>query len=164
MENILVAIDDCENTSIATPIMQTTLELAHNSAGKVWVVHVVPDTNHRIPFNIDRTVLRHEVAAELSNERGHLQRLARCLRERDIDAKALLVEGETVRTLLREVRRLDIDLIILGCHKHNPLYGALIRLTEESVLGKCPCPIMFVPGSAGHRANNMKSLSVIGSD
>jgi nucleotide-binding universal stress UspA family protein len=161
VDNILVAIDDCENTSIATPIMEKTLELARNTTGKVWVVHVVPDTNRPIPFNIDRTVLRQEVAAELSNERAHLQQLAHCLRKRDIDAKALLLEGETVRTLLREVLRLDIDLIILGCHKHNPLYGALMRLTEDSVLSKCPCPIMFVPDSAGDQANSVKSLSFI---
>ena len=148
MENILVAIDDCETTSIASPIIEQTLQVARNTMGKVWVVHVVPDTNRPIPFNIDRTVLRREVAAELSNEHTYLQQLAQCLRKRGIDAKALLLEGGTIRSLLREALRLDIDLIILGCHKHGLLYGALMRLTEDSLLSKCPCPIMFVPDYA----------------
>ena len=154
MENILVAIDDCVNTSIASPIMEKTLELARNTMCKVWVVHVVPDTNRPIPFNIDRTVIRREVAAELSNEHAYLQQLAQCLRKRDIDATALLLEGGTIRTLLREVLRLEADLIILGCHKHGLLYGALMRLTEDSLLSKCPCPIMFVPDS-GRRSDKL---------
>jgi nucleotide-binding universal stress UspA family protein len=149
VENILVAIDDCVNTSIASPIMEKTLELARNTMCTVWVVHVAPDTNRPIPFNIDRTVIRREVAAALSYEHAYLQQLAQCLRKRDIDAKALLLEGGSIQTLFREVPRLEADLIILGCHKHGLLYAALMRLTEYSMLSKCPCPIMLVPDSGG---------------
>lgn len=143
MKNILVAIDSCETTTITSPIMERTLELASAFSSKVWILHIVPYT--REPYNVDSKTLRREVAAELHHEHEFLRYLAQCLRERGINATALLVEGATIRTILNESDRLDIDLIVLGCHKHGMLYGALMDVTEEGLLSKCPRPIMFIP-------------------
>ena len=144
MKNILVAIESCETTTIASPIMERTLELASAFSSKVWVLHIVPHSREA-PFNIDSKTLRREVSAELRHEHEFLQHLAQCLRDRDIDATALLVEGAVIRTILKESDRLDIDLIVLGCHRHGLLYGALMDVTEEGLLSKCTRPIMFVP-------------------
>lgn len=145
MKNILVAIDSCDNTSIASPIIEKVLELARAFSSMVWVIHIVPDMHQPAPFNIDSKVLRREVAAELCNEHDFLQHLAQCLRDRGIDAKALLIEGATIKTILKESNRLDIDLIVLGCHRHALLYGVLTEFTEEGILSECPRPIMFIP-------------------
>ena len=144
MKNILVAIESCEATTIASPIMERTLELASAFSSKVWVLHIVPHSREA-PFNVDSKTLRGEVATELHHEHEFLQQLAQCLRDRDIDTKALLVEGAPIRTILKESERLDIDLIVLGCHKHGLLYGVMMDVTEEGLLSKCPRPIMFVP-------------------
>ena len=144
MKNILVAIDNCETTTIASPIIERTLELASAFSSKVWILHVVPHSR-QTPFNVDSKTLRQEVAAELRHEHEFLQHLAKCLQGRDIDATALLVQGAPVKTILKESDRLDIDLIILGCHSHGLLYGALMDVTEEGLLSRCPRPIMFVP-------------------
>ena len=144
MKNILVAIESCETTTIASPIMERTLELASAFSSKVWVLHIVPHSREA-PFNVDSKTLRREVSAELRHEHEFLQHLAQCLRDRDIDATALLVEGAVIRTILKESDRLDIDLIVLGCHRHGLLYGALMDVTEEGLLSKCTRPIMFVP-------------------
>lgn len=144
MKSILVAIESCEATTIASPVVERTLELARAFSSKVWILHIVPHTRDA-PFNVDSKTLRREAAAELRHEHEFLQYLAQCLRDRDVDATALLVEGATTRTLLEESERLDIDLIILGCHSHGLLYGALMDVTEEGMLSKCTRPIMFVP-------------------
>ena len=144
VKNILVAIDVCEDISIASPIMEHVLELASAFSSKVWVLHIVPHSREA-PFNVDSKTLRQEVAAELQHEHEYLQQLAQCLRDRDVDATALLVEGTEIRTILKESDRLDIDLIVLGCHRHGRLYGALMDATEEGLLSKCTRPIMFVP-------------------
>ena len=145
MKNILVAIDDCEATTIASPIMERTIEMAGAFSSKVWILHIAPHSRQPTPFNVDSKMLRREVAAEFRHEHDFLQHLAQCLRDRDVDAKALLVEGATVRTILKESDRLDIDLIVLGCHRHGLLYGALMEFTEEGLLSKCTRPIMFIP-------------------
>jgi nucleotide-binding universal stress UspA family protein len=93
----------------------------------------------------DDKTFRKEVAAEFQREHGFLQQLAQCLRDGDIEATALLVEGATIKTLLKESERLDVDLIVLGCHQHGLLYGAIMDVTEDGLLRKCPRPIMFVP-------------------
>ena len=96
VKNILVAIDVCEDISITSPIMEQVLELASAFSSKVWIIHVVPDMRRPVPFNVDSEVLRREAATELCNEHDYLQRLAQCLRDRDVDATALLVEGPTI--------------------------------------------------------------------
>lgn len=144
MKNILVAIDSCEATTIASPIMVRTLELANAFSSKVWVLHVVPHSRQE-PFNIDRKTLRREHAAELRHEHEFVQHLAQCLRDRDVDASALLVEGATIKTILKESKRLAIDLVVLGCHGHGLLYGALTDVTDEGLLSKCERPVMFIP-------------------
>jgi nucleotide-binding universal stress UspA family protein len=144
VKNLLVAIDSCEDTTIASPVIERTLELANAFSSKVWVLHVVPQPRQE-PFNVDSKTLRREVAAEFRHEHEFLQHLAKCLRDRGVDAKALLVEGAIIKTILKESRRLEIDLIVLGCHGHSRLYGALTDLTDEGLLSKCVRPIMFVP-------------------
>ena len=131
---------------MASPIMERTLDLASAFSSKVWILHIGP-RSRQPPFNVDSKTLRHEVAAELHREHEFLQQLAQCLRDRDVDATALLVEGPTIRTILKESDRLNIDLVILGCHRHGLLYGALMDVTEEGLLSKCTCPLMFVPVS-----------------
>ena len=149
MKRLLVAVDNCEATTMASPLMERTLELAGAFSSKVWILHVAPSSHQPAPFNVDSRALRHGAADELCNEHEFLQGLAQCLRDRGIDARALLIEGPTIRTLLKEAQRQEIDLIVLGCHKHGALYGALLEFTEEGLLSKCPCPIMFVPVPGG---------------
>jgi nucleotide-binding universal stress UspA family protein len=134
-----------ENMTIASPLMERTLELARALVARVWLVHVVPRSREPAPFNVDNRILRQEGAAELNSEHEFLHTLARCLRARGVEAQALLIEGATVKILLRECDRLAIDLIMLGCHRHRVPYGVLTDFTEEGVLGKCTRPIMYVP-------------------
>lgn len=148
VKNILVAIDDCEATTIKSPLMELVLELAGALSSKVWLLHVVPHPGP-IPFNVDRKVLRREAASELHHEHEFLQHLAQCLRDREIEATALLIEGATIHTILEESGRLGADLVMMGCHRHGVLYGALLDVTEEGLLSKCPCPLMFVPIPSG---------------
>ena len=144
MKNILVAIDSYETTTMASPIMERTFDLASAFSSKVWILHVVPRLG-QAPFNVDSKTLRRGVAAELHHEHEYFQQLAQCLRDRDVDATSLLVKGPTIRTILKESDRLDIDLIVLGCHGHGLLFGALIDVTEEGLLSNCTRPIMFIP-------------------
>ena len=144
VKNTLVAIDDYEAITLESPIMERTIELASAFSSKVWILHIVPHPGQP-PFNVDSKILRREVAGELRHEHGFLQHLAQCLRDRDVDSTALLVEGAIVKTILEESDRLDIDLIVIGCHRHGMFYGALMEFTEEGLLSKCPRPIMFVP-------------------
>ena len=144
MKNILVAIESCETTTVASPLIQKAIELANAMSSRVWLLHVVPHS-HQPPFNIDSEMARRETAAEFRNEHDYLQHLAKCMKDKHVDASALLVQGAIIRTISKESDRLEADLIMLGCHKHGLLYGAVMDNTEEGLLSKCPRPIMFIP-------------------
>jgi nucleotide-binding universal stress UspA family protein len=144
VKTILVGIDDYEATTVASPLLQRASELATAFAGKVWLLHVVPRPGEP-PFNINRRVLRQEVAQEYRREHEFLQYLKNCLCERGVEASVLLVEGSPTAALLEESSRLHADLVIVGCHPHRMVFGALLERTEEGLLCKCRCPMMFVP-------------------
>jgi nucleotide-binding universal stress UspA family protein len=144
VKTILVAIDDCEAMTISSPLLEHSIELAGAFSSRVWLVHVVPHPGEP-PFNVDPGVMRREVAGEYRQKHEHLQCLAQCLRERGIDAKSLLVEGSPTARLIEEAGRVDADLVVLGCHRHGISYGVLLDVTEEGMLGKCSCPMLFVP-------------------
>ncbi|MEA3412343.1 MAG: universal stress protein [Pseudomonadota bacterium] len=144
MKKLLVAIDDCEVTTIESPAMQRVIELAGAFSSRVWLLHVVPEPRPG-PFNVDRKALREGFADEFHHEHQHLQQLAQCLRVRGVDSCALLVEGPPVDTILEKSKQLGVDLVILVCRKHGSLFGALTGAPRERLLGRCPRPIMFVP-------------------
>lgn len=144
MKNILVAIDNFETATTESPLIEKTIELANAFSSKVWMLHVIPQFGQP-PYNVDKKILRSEVAHELHDEHEYFQQFARCLRERNIESTSLLVEGATLKTILHESDRLNVDLIILGCHRHSELFGALMNGTGEGLLSKCTHPILFVP-------------------
>lgn len=144
MKNILVTIKDFETATIASPIVEKTIELASNCSSKVHLLHVAPPSREP-PYNIDSELFRREVATELRHEHDCLRHLAKCMQDMNIDVTALLVQGSIISTILKESERLSVELVIVGRHKHGPLYSVLMDATEEGLLAKCSCPIMFVP-------------------
>jgi nucleotide-binding universal stress UspA family protein len=144
VKNILMTIEDCETTSIASPVVEKTLELASAFSSKVWILHIVPPSRQP-PYNVDNKVFRHEVATELRHEHDFLQHLAKCMQNDNIDVTSLLVKGSIISMIWQESERLGIDLVVLGCHKQGLLYSALMDDTDEGLLAKCYRPIMFVP-------------------
>jgi nucleotide-binding universal stress UspA family protein len=139
-----MTVKDCEMASITSPLVEKTLELASLGSSKVHIIHVAPPSRES-PYNIDSKMFRSEIATELRYEHNCLQHLSQCMKDMDIDATALLVRGSIMCTILYESERLDVDLVILGRHKHGPLYSALLDRTDQGLLAKCSCPVMFVP-------------------
>ena len=144
MKNILMTVEDCETTTIASPIVEKTLELASTFSSKVWILHIVPPSR-QAPSNVDNKMFRREIATEFRQEHDFLQHLAKCMRDKNIDVTSLLVQGSIISTILQESERLAIDLVVLGCHKHGIFYSALMNNPDENLLAKCSHPIMFVP-------------------
>jgi nucleotide-binding universal stress UspA family protein len=144
MKTIIVAIENIEGTSLASPVIEKTMELAHSFSSRVCLVHVVPRPG-TTPFTVPREMLRDQAASELHHEHNYMQRLTGALRDRGINATALLLEGTTVKTILEEADRLDADLIVVSSHSHGLLYRALLDGTGERLLNQSTRPVLFVP-------------------
>lgn len=144
MKNILMTLENCETANITLPVVEKTLELANAFSSKVWLLHVAPPSRPS-PYNVDSTLFRQEIAAELRHEHECLRRLATSMREKHEDISALLVQGPTIDKILEEAERLAIDLVVSECHTQNLIFSALMNDTDENLLARCPLPILFVP-------------------
>ena len=66
--------------------------------------------------------------------------ICRPARARGIDCTALLIQGSTPETLVREAARLHADLIMLGSHGHGAIHRALLGSVSEGVLHHARLP------------------------
>ena len=67
------------------------------------------------------------------------------LREKKIDAEGLLVQGATVDMILKESNKLNIDLVVIGHHKHNLLYQIFVQDIDETIIHESKVPVLVVP-------------------
>jgi len=137
MEVIVVPIDFTEDTD---KIIQQATLLAKAFSSTLYLVHAVTPNEDISGKEVKNT------EKVYPKELQQLNRLARLLREQDIETHALLVEGVTVDAILKEAESVDADLIILGSHGHNRLISALLGRVESGIVKKAKCSVLLVPG------------------
>ena len=142
MRNLLVPVDLSE---MSGPVVERAACIAQSFMSKVWLLHVIPSTNESVPFNLDRDVLRSQIAGQLRLQREHLHELAGRLRRERIDVTARFLSGTVSTTILAEARRIAAELIIMGSHGHGNVYHVLFGGVGQKVMRKAACPVMLVP-------------------
>ena len=89
--------------------------------------------------------LRNLKAEELMKDHKLIHEYKEQLINEGIQAEGLLIEGPTVKMILDEALKLEIDLIIIGSHKHSFLYNALMETISSSLIRKSNIPLLVVP-------------------
>jgi nucleotide-binding universal stress UspA family protein len=149
---LLVGIDLSESTE---KIVNKAEEIAKAFSAKVWLMHVAmpepsdlyntgyaPDS---IGLEMDPQTFRDSLAKRFHKEHRQLQEIAARLRKAGLDTTALLVQGATVETILKEASKLDVEMIIVGSHGRGAMYQLLMGGVCEGVIRKSECPILVVP-------------------
>ena len=144
MKNILTTIKEIETTTISSPVVERTIQLAAAFSSKTHIIHVAPPEREPI-YNVDRDLFKAEIISGLREKQSYLENVAAQMRAATIDVTPLLERGPIIKTIIREADRLSSDLIIIGRDKHGPLFKALMDHTDKGLLAKSNCPIMFVP-------------------
>ena len=142
MQNILVAVDF---SNVSKGLLDQAARLAQAFQAKLWLIHVAPPDPAFVGYEAGPQFIRDQVAAHLQKEHSQLQDQAELLRGQALEVTPLLIQGQTIQTILNEAQRLQADLIILGSHGHGALHRALVGSVAEGVLRKAPCPVMIVP-------------------
>lgn len=138
--NILSALD-LSLTSNA--VVSCTVKMAKAFPGKVWLLHVVsPDWGFG-GYSGDPEVMRNEMAEKYHQEHKQLQQYSKELRSQDIDCSALLIQGATIETILNEIDRLSIGMLVLGMQDKNRFQRLLVNSTCEMVRRKAFIPILI---------------------
>ena len=81
----------------------------------------------------------------IKEEHRYIQGQARELSQSGIKVTALLLQGETVETILREAAKLNAEMIVVGSHGHGALYKAILGSVSEGIIHKASCPVLIVP-------------------
>jgi nucleotide-binding universal stress UspA family protein len=139
---ILTAVDFSDPTDM---ILRVTSKLAKRLEARVWLLHVAEPEPDFVGYNTGPDVVRGQVANEYREEHRAIQKLADSLREAGVDATALLIQGPTVETTLKQSRKLDVDLIVVGSHGHSAIYDVLVGSYSAGILRKSDVPVMVVP-------------------
>lgn len=142
MKNLLVALD--MKPSDALLLAQASL-LAQKCGSKIWMIHVASPDPDFVGFEMGPKYIRDFVADELRTEHRQLQAYAAELKGKSLDAEGLLVQGPTIDMIEAEAKKLNIDLLILGSHKHSFLYEAFVGNTAVRIIKESSIPVMIVP-------------------
>ncbi|MDY7014604.1 MAG: universal stress protein [Cyanobacteriota bacterium] len=142
MYKLLVAMDFSE---IAPAILAQAEFLARATKGKVWLIHVAPPEPDFIGYDTGPQTERDYIARQFWDEHRQLQERAEELRQKEIDAIALLLQGPTVETIVTEANKLAANLIVVGSHGRRGLDRVLVGSVSSGILQKAPCPVFVIP-------------------
>lgn len=142
MQNIMIALDYGEGQS---EILTAGLKLASKFSSSVFLVHVAAPEPDFVGYEVGPQYIRDEVAKELRKEHRWLQKYKEQFQAMDVSTEALLIQGSTSEVLLEEIRKLNIDLLILGNRKHGFLHNLFLGSTKDKIIDENEVPILLVP-------------------
>jgi nucleotide-binding universal stress UspA family protein len=143
---ILAAIDFSESSQA---VIKQARKLAQALPAKIWLLHVAEPDPDFVGYRDDPEVMRDVVAKRYHTEHKQLQELAGQLRGASMDCVALLVQGTTADTILKEGTRLSVDMIVVGSHGKGAMKQLILGSTSEGVLRRATVPVFVVPTHHG---------------
>ena len=144
MKNILITIDFNTNEQ---KLMDMGSQMAAKFDSKIWLIHIAAPEPDFVPYttgtgaNNEREIR----AAVLKKEHKLIQEYAAALNNKGINATGLLVQGQTIKTIMLEVKKLNIDLIITGNNNHGLFYNIFMESTSSEIIRKSKIPVLLVP-------------------
>lgn len=153
--NILVATDLGDRAQNVVSVAASYAAAFH---AKVFILHVAPpppdlvgypktaidpDLGDETPIGWDYD--RQLLAEQLRAKHRAVQEMARALENDGCSAEAILAEGAFVDTLVSEIDRRRIGLVVIGSHEPSLLTDLLFGNMAKEVIGRIPCPVLVVP-------------------
>ncbi|MCM4157764.1 universal stress protein [Gramella sp. AN32] len=142
IKNIMVAVDF--NDSIGE-LMQYADEMALKFKAKIWVLHVADPEPDFIGYEPGPQYIRDIKAEEYREEHRNLQEICKNFISKEVAADALLIQGSTVQTVIEEAKKLHIDLLVVGTHKHSFFHNLLNENISLELLKKAEIPMLTIP-------------------
>ena len=142
MKNILVTVGFDKNEWL---LIDNSFQLAKAFHSKIWLIHVASPDPDFVGFEAGPQHVRDIRAAELRKEHKIIQGYVTDLNEKGIIAESLLIQGETIKTIIEKSKKLDIELIIIGYHEHSFIYKSFFGNTSSQIIKKSKTPVLIVP-------------------
>lgn len=125
--------------------LATAIKLSRAMAAEVWLLHVAAPEPEFIGYDAGSASVRDQIAHQHRDEHRALQAHAQALRDLGVACTALLVQGPTAATILREAGRLGADLILMATHGHGAVFDLLVGSVSHEVLREARVPVVMIP-------------------
>jgi nucleotide-binding universal stress UspA family protein len=139
---VLAAIDLSRASSY---VVEAVHRVATATDAEVHLLHVVTPLPSIAGPEFQPVMEPMVLADSYLDEQDQLNGLMSQLTDVGVNAKALIATGNPVSAVLREAKRLDAELIVVGSHGHGLLYDALLGSVSTGILRKSPIPVLVVP-------------------
>ena len=140
--SILVPTDFSESSDHA---LKYALSFAREYEAKLYVLHVVEDAAHTVPFDMVQAPPMSELLSELvERSREEVDAVVPQGLRDEIEWEGLVRRGVPFYEIVRAAAELDVDLIICGTHGRTGLKHMIFGSVAEKVVRKASCPVLSV--------------------
>ena len=119
--------------------------MADAFSSKLWLIHIAAPDPDFVGYDVGPQYIRDSRATELKKEHKLLQEYSSNLKKKGIDSEGLLVQGATIEMIIKESKKLNVDLIIAGHYDHGFFYNAFIGSVSGEIIKKSKIPVLIVP-------------------
>jgi len=126
-------------------VIEAVHRVALATDAEVYVLHTIIPLPGIAGPEFNPVTEHQEMSRRYLAEQDQLNELVTQLVEADVNATALMAQGDPAKTVLKEAERLDAELIVVGSHGHGMMFDALMGSVSAGILRKSTIPVLVVP-------------------
>jgi len=126
-------------------VIEAVHRVALATDAEVYVLHTIIPLPGIAGPEFNWVTEQQELSERYLDERDELNELVTQLVDADVNASALMAQGDPVKTILKQAERLDAELIVVGSHGHGMMFDALVGSISAGILRKSTIPVLVVP-------------------
>ena len=139
----LLAALDLASTTPA--VLREARAWARRLSAELFLIHVAEPNPDFIGYGAGPESVRLAVAHKFQHAHQQIEAAARELRKEGVETTALLLQGPTAETILREADKLSVDAIIMGTRAHGALHELIVGSVSKQVLHQATRPVLLIP-------------------
>lgn len=139
---VLAALDLARTTP---DVLREARIWARRLSAELILIHVADPDPDFIGYGAGPESVRLAVAHKFTRAHQRIEALSVELRKEGLDATALLLQGATAETILREADRLSADVVLMGTRARGAVRELFVGSVSKEVLRKSTRPVLLIP-------------------
>lgn len=139
---VLAALDLARTTP---DVLREARLWARRLSAELILIHVAEPDPDFIGYGAGPESVRLAVAHKFTRAHQRIEALSVELRQEGLDATALLLQGATAETILREAERLSADVVLMGTRARSAVRELFVGSVSKEVLRQSTRPVLLIP-------------------
>ena len=139
---VLAALDLARTTP---DVLREARIWARRLSAELILIHVAEPDPDFIGYGAGPESVRLAVAHKFTRAHQRIEALSVELRKEGLDATALLLQGATAETILREAERLSADVVLMGTRARGAVRELFVGSVSKEVLRQSTRPVLLIP-------------------